>query len=319
MPTISVVVPVYKVEKYLNRCVDSILNQTYKDFELILVDDGSPDKAPEICDDYAKKYDFIHVIHQKNGGLSAARNSGIEWALENSDSEWITFIDSDDWIHPEYLNLLLRSNREFGTQICFSKVNYTYEYFVPDDMIQNADFQVVRPEDVFYDDSYDATAACARLYRKSLFEEIRFPVGKWHEDTFTTYKLYFSEKKVSVVNQELYFYFQNSDGIVHSAWNARKMDLFEAEENQLKYFKEKDNVEMHQIVLKSYLKSLTYNMSLIKNNKQFRCYYIVLRKKLRTAIKNHKKELQLTYKNNYRFFKYAYPIKAKVYRRLKMK
>ena len=103
MPTISVVVPVYKVEKYLNRCVDSILNQTYKDFELILMDDGSPDKAPEICDDYAKKYDFIHVIHQKNGGLSAARNSGIEWALENSDSEWITFIDSDDWIHPEYM------------------------------------------------------------------------------------------------------------------------------------------------------------------------------------------------------------------------
>ena len=107
MPTISVIVPVYKVEKYIHRCVDSILSQTFTDFELILVDDGSPDNCGKICDEYAEKDIRIHVIHQENGGLSAARNAGIDWVFANSDSEWITFIDSDDWVHPEYLERLL--------------------------------------------------------------------------------------------------------------------------------------------------------------------------------------------------------------------
>lgn len=96
MSEITVVVPVYKVEQYLHRCIDSILVQTYRDFELILIDDGSPDSCGMICDEYAKSDSRIHVIHQENGGLSAARNAGIDWAFANSDSQWLTFIDSDD-------------------------------------------------------------------------------------------------------------------------------------------------------------------------------------------------------------------------------
>ena len=107
MPLISVIVPVYKVEEYLSRCVDSILSQTFEDFELILIDDGSPDNCGKICDEYTKKDNRVHVIHQENGGLSSARNAGIDWAFENSDSEWLTFIDSDDWVHIQYLDLLL--------------------------------------------------------------------------------------------------------------------------------------------------------------------------------------------------------------------
>ena len=106
MPKISVIVPVYKVEKYLRRCIDSILNQTFNDFDLILVDDGSPDSCGDICEKYEKTDNRITVIHRENGGLSAARNSGIKWALKNSDSEWITFVDSDDWLHPDYLKIL---------------------------------------------------------------------------------------------------------------------------------------------------------------------------------------------------------------------
>ena len=89
MPTISVIVPVYKVEPYLNRCVDSILRQTYQDFELILVDDGSPDRCGEICDEYARQDGRVHVIHKENGGLSDARNAGIDWVEANSDSQWL--------------------------------------------------------------------------------------------------------------------------------------------------------------------------------------------------------------------------------------
>ena len=109
MPKISVIVPIYNVEKYLRRCVDSILNQTFSDFELILVDDGSPDNCGKICDEYAVKDRRIVVIHQKNGGLSTARNAGIDWAFVNSNSQYLSFIDRDDWVHPDFLEFLYRA------------------------------------------------------------------------------------------------------------------------------------------------------------------------------------------------------------------
>ena len=106
MAKISVIVPVYKVEETIGKCIESILNQTYPDFELILIDDGSPDRSGVICDEYSKKDGRIKVIHKKNAGVSSARNAGIEWVLENSDSEWISFVDSDDWVHSDYLSKL---------------------------------------------------------------------------------------------------------------------------------------------------------------------------------------------------------------------
>ena len=113
MPLISVIVPVYKVEEYLNRCVDSILSQTFTDFELILIDDGSPDNCGKICDEYAQKDNRVCVIHKKNGGLSSARNTGIDWAFKNSNSQYITFVDSDDLITKDYLEKLNDAIKEF--------------------------------------------------------------------------------------------------------------------------------------------------------------------------------------------------------------
>ena len=121
MAKISVIVPVYKVEQYLNRCIDSLLCQTFSDFELILVDDGSPDACPAICDSYAEKDARVHVIHQANGGLSAARNAGIEWSLQKSDSEWISFVDSDDWVHERYLESLFSAVRETGAEVACTR------------------------------------------------------------------------------------------------------------------------------------------------------------------------------------------------------
>ena len=316
MPKISVVVPVYKVEKYLKRCVESILNQTYKDFELILVDDGSPDNSPHMCDEYAEKFTSVFVIHQKNGGLSAARNSGIELALEDKGIEWITFIDSDDWVHPEYLELLLNANNEFGTSISISKMNYTSQYVDPDLRCFDDNYILLRPEDIFYDDSYDATAACGKLFQKALIKDIRFPLGKWHEDTFTTYLIYFSVEEVSAINMELYYYYQNPEGIVHSQWNPRKMDLFEAEEIQMDFFKDHHNNEMYRLVLNEYIRSIIYNLKVINNMHQFSYYKNKLRLKLKKAIRENKKVLHLSYKKNFNVLKHAHPIKAKVYRRL---
>ena len=116
-PLISVILPIYKVEEYLDRCVQSIVNQTYTNLEIILVDDGSPDNCPAICDEYAQQDSRIRVIHKENGGLSSARNAGIDWAFENSNSQWLTFIDSDDWIHPQYLELLPSAVTDNNTDI----------------------------------------------------------------------------------------------------------------------------------------------------------------------------------------------------------
>ena len=106
MPEISVIVPVYKVEPYLRRCVDSILAQTFTDIEVILIDDGSPDGCPAICDEYVQQDNRVKVIHQENRGVSAARNAGLDWVFANSDSQWISFVDSDDWVHPQFLEYL---------------------------------------------------------------------------------------------------------------------------------------------------------------------------------------------------------------------
>ena len=125
---VSVIVPVYKVEKYIHRCVDSILSQTFRQFELILVDDGSPDNCSTICEEYALVDDRIRVIHRENGGLSAARNSGIEWVLANSDSQWLTFIDSDDWIHPQFLEVLVHGVQLSGAQVGMVGRSYVSEF-----------------------------------------------------------------------------------------------------------------------------------------------------------------------------------------------
>lgn len=318
MPTISVIVPVYKVEKYLSRCVESILNQTYKDFELILVDDGSPDSCPDLCDEYAKKYCFIHIIHQKNGGLSAARNSGIEWVLTNSDSQWITFIDSDDWIHPEYLDSLLKANIDNNTKISVGQVFVTKEYTVNFSDEPKNHISLEKTENVFTDGAFDPNSSCARLFAKSLFKHIRFPNGKLHEDRFTTYKLYFQFKELSVVSYPLYYYFENGDGIVHANWNVRKLDNLEAAEKQIKFFSDMNNGEMLDYILRDYIHLLVYNLRCLKGKKKFEKYERDVRHRLKGVLKKYEKTLNMSFSKDFNTYKYAYPLKAKIYNRLRL-
>ena len=164
---ISIVVPVYKVEKYLHRCVDSLLNQSFTAFDLILVDDGSPDQCGQICDQYAERDKRIHVIHQYNRGLSAARNSGIDWSLSNSDSKWITFVDSDDWVHPQYLSLLYESALACKTDIsvcAYKELNNSgnQDYKKVEDRLATE----WKPEDFFVENHVNATVAWGKLYKK---------------------------------------------------------------------------------------------------------------------------------------------------------
>ena len=237
MPKISVIVPVYKVEAYLHRCVDSILNQSYQDFELILVDDGSPDNCGAICDEYARQDGRIRVIHQQNGGLSAARNSGIDWAFANSDSLWLSFIDSDDWIHKDFLKLLLREAEDHSAAMSVCSLVWTDRH-VQDPVYTKAKGFCMDAEQAFVEHYKKCVCACSKIIRKDLFRDIRFPVGKLYEDAFVTHKLLFYAGIVTVFTEGLYYYYSNPGSITRAKWSDRKLDSIEAHELRLQYFEE---------------------------------------------------------------------------------
>ena len=163
---ISVVVPVFRVEAYLGRCVDSILGQTLRDFDLVLVDDGSPDRCGEICDAYANADGRVHVIHQKNAGLSAARNVGMEWAFQNSTSEWLFFVDSDDWIDARTLETLYDAAACNKASIAAIPPQYVVAQERPCEIVAPV---VASSEDFWCQDWMTATTAWGKLYRKELF------------------------------------------------------------------------------------------------------------------------------------------------------
>lgn len=250
MPTVSVIVPVYKVEKYIHRCVDSILGQTFRDFELILVDDGSPDNCGAICDAYAAKDSRVVVIHQENGGLSAARNAGIDWAFAHSDSRWFSFVDSDDWVHPEYLQHLLDAavQNNVSVSICAYAQTDGREPVIDPDTLVSALWDT---EEFYVAHNVNATIAWGKLYRKECFETIRYPLGKLHEDEFTTYKILFRLSAVAVVAAPLYFYYTNPTGITKSGTTRFRTDAFDAIEEQIVYFRREgfDAAERVQICL----------------------------------------------------------------------
>ncbi len=234
MARVCIIVPVYNVENYLSRCVDSLLNQTFADFEIILVDDGSPDRSGDICDRYAVNDTRIHVIHQENGGLSAARNVGLDWSFSNSQCSWISFVDSDDWLHPRFFEVLLNAVKKDNTDMAIGGALWTTGESLPEEI--NDESRIWTPKDYFLYDATNATVSWGKVYKKDCFKSIRFPVGKIHEDEFVTYQILFKQDTVSVVEAPLYGYFQNEKGIMKSQWTPKRLSIMEALEIQIEYF-----------------------------------------------------------------------------------
>lgn len=225
-PKISVIIPVYNVEKYLYRCVDSVLLQTYKNLEIFLVDDGSPDNCGKICDEYADKDSRIKVIHKENGGLSDARNT----AMKVMTGEYVTFVDSDDWVSPYYVENLYLAIEQSGADMSVS----WYEDVWTDDK-----FNIHKPkqgciglltltsedclERMLYQNKVE-TMACAKLYKIELITGITFPVGKLYEDLATTYKIIDRSNKIALISNIDYYYFQRDESIQNCEFDIRKMD-----------------------------------------------------------------------------------------------
>ena len=222
---ISVIIPIYKVEQYLDECVESVVNQTYTNLEIILVDDGSPDHCPELCDRWAEKDARIKVIHKENGGLSDARNAGIDVAV----GDYIGFVDSDDWIKTDMYEKMLQALIKENADICACNILSCYE----DRQIGwgSSDYFVGNSEQILsrlYDDSRYPVSAWNKLYKKKCWETLRFPKGKICEDAFTTYRLVHEADRIVQISEPLYCYRIRPQSIMTSTFSKKRMDEEEA-------------------------------------------------------------------------------------------
>lgn len=241
---ISVIVPVYNVEKYLERCVESILNQTYSKLEIILVDDGSTDSSGSKCDILAKRDKRIKVIHKKNGGLSDARNYGLNIAT----GDYILFVDSDDWIEKnmvEYLiNLILETEADISVCGYFEDYNNSEGVICSKDVdekiyVYNSNVEALYALN-YYGESI-GTVSWNKLYKMSIFDQLRFDKGRLNEDVFLTPKLFYQAKRVTVSTKKLYHYIvSRPDSIMNQSLTEKNLDLISAFYSNFCFFMDKN-------------------------------------------------------------------------------
>lgn len=235
MPEISIIVPIYNVEQYLKRCVDSILAQTFKDFELILVDDGSPDSCPFICDEYARIDSRIKVIHKANGGLSDARNAGLEMATGN----YIAFVDSDDWIASdtyEYLYELIKKNEAdvvSGSYVLTKNDDVKFSNLKSEIVIEGTSeiLKFYFQQDKIH--GKNDFPVWIKLYRRDLFNDIHFPDDKLYEDNITNFLIFSKCNKYVKSSKEIYAYFQRFQSITKTQLSAKHLSLIEVSKEML--------------------------------------------------------------------------------------
>ncbi len=309
MPRICVVIPVYNTERYLGRCLDSVLAQTFTDLNIILVDDGSTDNSPFICDEYSKRDSRIHVIHKKNGGLSSARNTGIEWAINKGSDEWICFIDSDDWVNGVYLEGLLMSAVAGDCLIScceFVRTNHIEGKF-PE---PGCNDYVIGTEDLYNNHFYIAQSAACKLYSLGLFADgcNRFKEGILYEDSALIYRILFSQSKLAFTDRSIYFYFQNTESITNSSWNPEKMIYFEVMGEQLNWLIGHSYKSCVKTCLLHFLSSIHYQESLIHKNQEYSSYAKEMRKICRILLRKYSKEYDVSFWKYPQLYETGYPI-----------
>lgn len=246
-PLVSVIVPIYKVEAYLKRCVDSIVAQTYQNLEIILVDDGSPDSCPQMCDGYSVHDCRVKVVHKENGGLADARNAGLDVAS----GEYISFIDSDDCIHEDYISKLLDAVEKNDADIAVTKFFKFSSDTVDVQTLEEKSHRKVSLKDAICSycslnsaESATFISCCNKLYRRTLFETLRFPKGKLNEDAFISYQLLANAVNgIVLVDEPLYYYYIRNNSIVGSSFSKGNLDVLDAYHGAVKWFQNKRDYE----------------------------------------------------------------------------
>lgn len=283
---ITIVVPVYNVEDYIDKCVDSIVNQTYKNLEIILVDDGSTDSSGKKCDEWTEKDSRIKVIHKENGGLSDARNKGIDIAT----GKWIGFIDSDDYIDNTMFEKLYNACVENNCKI--SSCGFLREF---EDASRNerwtTEEDMLLDQDGMMEYLYRGAVTCVawnKLYDITLFDKIRYPYKKIHEDQYTTYKIFCQTDKLFHVSECLYFYYQRGNSITGVSFSIKNLDILEALEQAMDYHKEHGYVKYYDRAKQEYIRYICEFA--LKNHcekKERKKIDKILKQKARTFLKDN--------------------------------
>lgn len=299
MDSISVIVPVYNVEKYFDCCIQSILNQTYQNLEIILVNDGSKDKSAAMCDRYAKADRRIKVIHKENGGLSSARNEGLNIAT----GEYVAFVDSDDYIHHKMYETIMermkQTNAEIG--ICDYKevtVNESPDLDKVPPNINSTLLTANEAHDAYY--IYEKKArfivAWNKIYKRKLFDDIRYPLGKIHEDTFTTYKVLFRTKRIVWVDYPFYFYrIDRDESIMNQEFCVKRLFILDALQDEMAFLREVGQTYLWGVVFMDYRDYITiFHKQMLADRmdlKQLKPYIKYLNQNLK-----HMKKMELEFK-----------------------
>ena len=235
-PLISVIVPVYKTEAYLERCVSSIRNQTYNNLEIILVDDGSPDRSGEICDGYAREDNRIRVVHKENGGLSSARNAGIDVMT----GEYVAFVDSDDDIAPDMIETLYGLCVDHDAQIACGGIERVNDQGHVNYYNENLnDFLLLTREEAMREllENYRITnSACDKLFHRSVFEDLRMTVGIIYEDCDVMYRCIQKAERVVYTAKPLYHYYLSQGSILRGAFNAKQFDAVTVAKKRMNFY-----------------------------------------------------------------------------------
>ncbi len=253
LPLISIVVPVYQVEKYLKKCIESIIGQTYKNIEIILVDDGSTDGSGELCDKYMEKDNRIIVFHKDNGGLSSARNVGIDHAR----GEYIAFVDSDDWIDSRYVEILYNNIKDKQCEVaqcahwdvCSEELSYS---------AQKTEAIVFSPKELAYAyhsiELWQSILAWNKLYKTSLFKDIRYPEGKIHEDEYISYKVLWEANKIAVTYTKLYYYRHRENSIKTTKYSYKRLDVHGAYIERAKFYEDRGEHNLAMLTKRQHCK-----------------------------------------------------------------
>lgn len=259
---LSVIVPIFRVEKYLDKCVQSLLAQTYKDLEIILVDDGSDDGCPAMCDSYAKMDPRIKVVHKGNGGLSDARNAGLEVAT----GEYIAFADSDDYVHPqmyEAMVTVMEENAAVDMVVCpFQKVGDNENDADEKASIGKKKYKILEHAEVvrqMFQKNYEMyIVAWDKVFRKKMWDDLRYPLGRIHEDQFTTYKTLYESRKVGLMEEPLYYYRIRGNSIMGNYKPKAALDDIDALHEKMEYFAQGEEWEYAACVSRS-LEHIVYH------------------------------------------------------------
>ncbi|CVI73546.1 putative glycosyltransferase EpsJ [Clostridiales bacterium CHKCI001] len=266
MVKISVIIPAYNVESYIAVCVRSVLDQKFKDYEVILIDDGSTDRTGEICDKYAKKYEHIRVIHQKNAGLSAARNSGIAHAQ----GKYLCFVDSDDWVHPLYLEILYKNIILYQADIaivCFQRfedgnyVKVDYQISNHPIIIPKVELMSRLSQTGMREENIGVITAWNKLYKKEIFHNCNYEEGKQHEDELIIHKLIHRANRVVWSEAVLYFYRIRKNSIMDrkNRYLSDRLSIIDAFWERTRLCK-KSYPEVYKDMLKGYLDTCSIQM-----------------------------------------------------------